>query len=101
IANGRATMFDGPYSEYRERARQGDGEKSRRGEREKGRRGDTPIHPHAHTPNHHSPLTPNPLTAGMNSYQLSKERQKAAKNVKALELRVEEMEDWLKRIEEA
>ena len=37
----------------------------------------------------------------MNSHQLSKERQKASKAVTASEKKVQEAEDWMRRIEEA
>jgi len=85
---GKATLFDGPYSEWRERKRGsvGVGEKGSNG------RAHTPTLPHSHTSS---------LTAGMNSHQLSKERQKASKAVTASEKKVQEAEDWLRRIEEA
>jgi ATP-binding cassette subfamily F protein 3 len=43
----------------------------------------------------------NPLTAGMNSFELSRARKRAAREVENLERRVAELEDWVKRIEEA
>lgn len=44
--------------------------------------------------------TVNHLTAGMNSHQLSKERQRSVKAVSSAMASVEELEDWMKRIEE-
>ena len=37
----------------------------------------------------------------MNSHQLSKERQRAAKQIGSFEERIAELEDWKRRIEEA
>ncbi len=96
ITNGRATLFDGPYSEYRQIKDRGDEGKSGRGKDNHA----SLITDHASVVENRKSKVENPLTAGMNSYQLSKERVKAAKNVKVQESRVEELEDWLKRIEE-
>jgi ATP-binding cassette subfamily F protein 3 len=89
IADGKATFFDGPYRVYRE-------EKRRLSE------GEAVVKREASP----EPLSPtrqadrNPLTAGMNSFQLSRERKRAVKTVLETEARVSETEDWLKRIEE-
>ncbi len=88
VATGKTTLYDGPYSEWRKKR------ESRVVSRESRDNG------------HAAVLNPqlstfNPLTSGMNSHQLSKERQKASKVVTVSEKRVQEAEDWLKRIEEA
>jgi ATP-binding cassette subfamily F protein 3 len=91
IAEGRATFFDGPYRVYRE-------EKRRLSERESVLRPETVSAPPSASTR---PADQNPLTAGMNSFQLSRERRRAVKTVAETEARVAETEDWLKRIEEA
>ncbi len=90
IADGRATFFDGPYRVYRE-------EKRRLSEREAVVKREAAAEPAASS----RPADRNPLTAGMNSFQLSRERKRAVKTVLETEARVSETEDWLKRIEEA
>ncbi len=88
IDGGKARLFDGPFREYREQkaleiSRQFQAKSS----------GST-VTPATKT------YEGNPLTAGMSSYQLSKERQKALKTVQTSEARVAELEDWIQRIEE-
>ncbi len=96
IARGRAVLFDGPYSEYREQSAGGRKQEAR-GRGAVSGRGSEGVNG---VENRKSKIE-STLTAGMNSYQLSKERQKAAKNVKTMEAKVAELEDWMKRIEEA
>jgi len=91
VADGAVTLYDGPYRVYR-------GQKAAHvcdGKRVEAR--GSAVSPTIQNP---KSKIENLLTAGMNSYQLSKERQKAAKNVAVTERRVADMEDWLKRIEE-
>ena len=83
IKDGHVTFFEGPYHAYRESL-------SAVGSRQSATRNPKP-----------ESRDPNPLTAGMNSYQLSKARQKAVKEVAGLEQQVADAEDWMKRIEEA
>ena len=81
IAEGNATLFDGPYSAYRQfRGAQPSSEAP---------------------PARRRVEETNPLTAGMNSHELSKERRRAVKSVGLCEKRVAEAEDWVRRIEEA
>jgi ATP-binding cassette, subfamily F, member 3 len=84
VEDGRATLHDGPYSLYRrlKESRAAAGAAQR----------ETAAPQRA---------PGNPLTTGMNSFQLSKARKKALQTVQTTERRVTEMEDWLKRIEEA
>jgi ATP-binding cassette subfamily F protein 3 len=85
IAGGHAVLYDGPYRVYREiKERQA-------------------VKTNLPPPPIQNPKSKiqNPLTAGMNSFQLSRERKRAVKSVAEAEQRVEEAEDWLKRIEEA
>jgi ATP-binding cassette, subfamily F, member 3 len=84
VAGGQATLYDGPYSVYKE--------KKAVSRKKKAESNGPALNPH--------PSALNPLTAGMNSYQLSKERQRASKSVTAAEQKVAEAEDWIKRIEE-
>ncbi|HSV73926.1 MAG TPA: ABC-F family ATP-binding cassette domain-containing protein [Chthonomonadales bacterium] len=81
IADGKAMLYDGPYSAYRQ-ARAGHAA------------GQAQPAPRRATEG-------NPATAGMNSHQLSRERRRAAKSVGLSEKRVAEAEDWVRRIEEA
>ena len=82
VSGGRAVLFDGPYREYRQA----------RAAREAARIAPAPSPPSRDG---------NSRTAGMNSYQLSKERRKVAKSVETAERRVADAEDWVRRIEEA
>jgi ATP-binding cassette subfamily F protein 3 len=88
VNGSRATLFDGPYSEWRLKRQSKGGVGSVGGNGQESQR-------------HNDPTTQRPLTAGMNSHQLSKERQKASKAVTASEKKVQEAEDWMRRIEEA
>jgi len=81
IAEGTATLFDGSFSAYRQS------------------RGAQPSS--EALPARRRVEETNPLTAGMNSHELSKERRRAVKNVGLCEKRVAEAEDWVRRIEEA
>ena len=85
VRDGRVTFFEGPYQAFREAAA----------------RAASDRRPPAIPIGNQKSKVENPLTTGMNSYQLSKARQKAVKDVAALEKRVADAEDWLKRIEEA
>ncbi len=87
IKEGRVTFFDGPYRAYRESV-------------EASRRSGVQERAVNEIQNPKSKIQ-NPLTVGMNSYQLSKARQKSIKDVAQLEQQVADAEDWLKRIEEA
>jgi ATPase components of ABC transporters with duplicated ATPase domains len=95
IADGHATLFDGPYRVYRQNKASGRptvrGETGTRNSELRTRNSELGT----------TQLAANPLTAGMNSHQLSKERQKAAKAAVTAEKKVTESEDWMKRIEEA
>jgi ATP-binding cassette subfamily F protein 3 len=88
VADGSAKMFDGPYRVYKEKKAE---LLSKQADKSNGTSG--------FVENRKSKIE-NPLTAGMNSHQLSKERQKAVKAVNASEKKVAEAEDWMKRIEE-
>jgi ATP-binding cassette subfamily F protein 3 len=87
---GKATIVDGNYSYWREKTQAAAAKApSKNGTSAKPKQianGDAPG--------------VNPLTAGMNSYELSKARQKAVKTITKSEERVTAAEDWLKRIEE-
>ncbi|MEP6755871.1 MAG: ribosomal protection-like ABC-F family protein [Chthonomonadales bacterium] len=86
IEGGKASTYAANYAEYRER-------KQRVARQAAQARADAAqARP---TPGDGSPI------AGMNSHQLSKERQRSVKAVQAAEKRVAEAEDWMKRIEEA
>jgi len=90
IRDGRAALFEGSYAATRE---------ERAAWRSAGRQiaaGPAGVSPAARHGGHE-----NPLTAGLNSFQLSRARRQAAKTVGALESRVAELEDWVRRIEEA
>ncbi len=87
IENGAARMLDGGYSACEEArrnvARPATVEESGRAEPQ---RRDDGV---------------NPLTVGMNSFELSRARKRAVREVETSEKRVAELEDWKKRIEEA
>ncbi len=97
IAGGWLTVFEGPYREYRQAKEDARTRQSSVVSRQSSVAGKQVAPSPAIN---HQPSTINPLTVGMNSHQLSKERQRAVRNVAGLEKRVAEMEDWLKRIEE-
>jgi ATP-binding cassette subfamily F protein 3 len=87
VADGRAKLYDGPYRAYKELK-----------EKERATQAVVSAKSPSQLSTLNSQLSP---TAGMNSHQLSKERQKAVKAVTAAEKKVADVEDWMKRIEEA
>ncbi len=121
IADGRVTVFEGPYREYKEakgkarlaadggrqvaggrgQAAGGRRQQLSKGHLRKARNGPLPQTDDSIQVAARTGHIQNPLTAGMNSHQLSKERRRAIKQVAETEGKVADLEDWLKRIEEA
>ena len=98
IADGRATLFDGPYDKFRAWKEKAPAKSSQ------------PTLPRAAVPTDESeaaitdllvqrPDPAIPAPAGLNAHQLSKERQRARGMVSAAERRVESLEFRLKAIE--
>lgn len=88
VEGGALCLYSGSYSEYRKQKDAGKPPWYRCG----------PSHSAAEQAGSKPGRHP---TDGMNSFQLSRERRKAVRNVQALEERVAAAEDWVKRIEEA
>ena len=86
LADGKAKLYDAPFREYREIKAKETSTATRNKSSGDAKGSNSNV--------------ANPLTVGMNSYQLSKERQRAQKAVETTEAKVVEVEDWIRRIEE-
>ncbi|MGC8668549.1 MAG: ABC-F family ATP-binding cassette domain-containing protein [Chthonomonadales bacterium] len=88
LEGGVLSLYSGNYSQYRRHKELGKPPLYRSG----------PVQSAPTRPSAEPSRSP---THGMNSFQLARERRRAARNVQALEERVAAAEDWVKRIEEA
>ncbi len=98
VANGRVTLFDGPYQKYREALVDGANKARLAAQRSQQAKPRDGVLEDLLSQRPDAPQAP-AIPTGLNFHQMSKERQKARNHVSAAEKRVEELEARLKQIE--